>query len=235
MSLEEQHLNESVLQFMKTSPWDIRALNMPCFELTAVDDDALKLTTGHGHYTAKVDPLADKSLLHENGFYYCDTLIEPFCRPDMFRPSECQDVSISEDCSLEELLAISNGAYRHGRFHRDFNIPDRLADQRYDNWVCDLHGSGNCLGLFYQGEMAAYFGMAGSKAVLHAVADKFRGKGLAKSLWSAAYIRLFKQGSPEVTSSVSAPNAAVVNLYVSLGFRFRNPIDIYHKYVAIST
>jgi len=232
MSSEEQPPNEAVAQLLKPSPWDVRAFNMPCSELAAVTAESLALTRSPGHYTAKIDPVDDTSLLHANGFYYCDTLMEPFCRPEMFRPAESQDVSISDDCSLEELLAVSDGAYRHGRFHRDFNIPDHLADLRYDNWVRDLHGSGNCFGLLYQGELAAYFGMAGGKAVLHAVDGRFRGKGLAKFLWSAAYVRLFKQGYAEVSSSVSTPNTAVVNLYASLGFRFRNPVDIYHKYVA---
>lgn len=232
MSSEEQPVNESASRFLKTSPWDVRAFSMPCYELISLTPEALASTNSAGHYTAKTDPVADKSLLHNNGFYYCDTLVEPFCRPDMFRPSLSSDVTISDDCSLEELLGMSHGVYRHGRFHRDFNIPDTLADLRYDNWIRDLYGAGNYFGLFYQGELAAYFGTVASKAVLHAVAEKFRGKGLAKHLWSAAYTRLFNEGYSEVTSSVSTPNSAVVNLYASLGFRFRNPVDIYHKYVA---
>lgn len=232
MSSEEQPGNESVSGFFKTSPWDMRAFNMPCYELVSLTPEALASTDSTGHYTAKVDPVADKSLLHKHGFYYCDTLMEPFCKPEMFRPSPSSDVTIAADCALDDLLAMSRGVYLHGRFHRDFNVPDELADLRYDNWLRDLHGAGNCLGLLYKGELAAYFGIVGSKAVLHAVAEKFRGKGLAKYLWSAAYTRLFSEGHPEVTSSVSAPNMAVINLYASLGFRFRHPLDIYHKFVA---
>jgi len=227
-------MNNAVSQFFKSSPWDDRVFNMPCYELTEITRESLAMTCDVGHYTAKLDPVSDKSLLHENGFYYCDTLIEPYCRPDMFRPSECPDVDIAYSCSLEDLLKISSGAYRHGRFHRDFNISSQLADMRYDNWLRDLYKEGNCLGLLYQKDLAAFFGLAGSKVVLHAVAEKFRGKGLAKLLWSAAYSKLFSQGYAEVTSSVSTPNLAVVNLYASLGFRFRNPVDIYHKYVSVN-
>ena len=228
-------MNKPASEFLKPSPWDDRVFNMPCYELTEITRESLAMTCDVGHYTAKLDPVSVKSILHEHDFYYCDTLIEPYCRPDMFRPSECPDVDIAYNCSLEDLLKVSSGAYRHGRFHRDFNISSQQADVRYDNWLRDLHRAGNCLGLLYQNDLAAYFGLAGSKVVLHAVAEKFRGKGLAKLLWSAAYTKLFSQGYAEVTSSVSTPNLAVVNLYASLGFRFRNPVDIYHKCVNVTT
>jgi hypothetical protein len=34
-----------------------------------------------------------------------------------------------------------------------------------------------------------------------------------------------------VRSSISFVNIAVINLYSSLGFRFRKPVDIYHRVV----
>ena len=57
------------------------------FEIDPVDGEALAYARGHaGHYTAKVDPLASKRALHEAGFYYCDTLLEPRCaRADLVR------------------------------------------------------------------------------------------------------------------------------------------------------
>jgi ribosomal protein S18 acetylase RimI-like enzyme len=42
---------------------------------------------------------------------------------------------------------------------------------------------------------------------------------------------LARQGAPELTSSISATNLAALNLYVSLGFRFRNPVDVYHRVI----
>ena len=70
-----------------------------------------------------------------------------------------------------------------------------------------------------------------NKLVLHAVSEKFRGGGLAKYLWSVACKDLFGRGHQELTSSVSAANLPVVNLYASLGFRFRNSLDVYHRLV----
>jgi hypothetical protein len=67
--------------------------------------------------------------------------------------------------------------------------------------------------------------------VLHAVAEKYRGKGLSKYWWSAVCRELLAIGPDEVKSSISASNIPVLNLYTSLGFSFRNPMDIYHRLV----
>jgi hypothetical protein len=42
---------------------------------------------------------------------------------------------------------------------------------------------------------------------------------------------MFDAGQPRVSSSVSAANVAVLNLYASLGFSFGRPQDIYHRIV----
>jgi len=58
-----------------------------------------------------------------------------------------------------------------------------------------------------------------------------RGQGLAKYWWYAVIADLFAAGNETVTSSISASNVAVVNLYASLGFSFQHPQDIYHRIV----
>ena len=62
--------------------------------------------------------------------------------------------------------------------------------------------------------------------------EAHRGRGLAKYFWSAVCRHLFEQGQAEIRSSISFTNIAVINLYSSLGFRFRKPVDIYHRVVA---
>jgi len=66
--------------------------------------------------------------------------------------------------------------------------------------------------------------------VLHAMTPAFRGRGLAKFLWTTVCDALFLQGHAELCSSVSAANIAVIRLYQSLGFRLRHPVDVYHRW-----
>jgi len=212
-------------------PWDSAALGCDAWELASAAPEALAQARAPGHYTVRVDPRADKRALHENGFYYCDTLVEPFCAAGEFKPQPHPAAGISRDTALEPLLAICRGAFQHGRFHRDFNVERARADLRYENWLRALHAAGKVYGLTWENEIAGFIAHEGGKLVLHALGEKHRGRGLARHLWSAVCVDLARQGEGELTSSISATNLAALNLYVSLGFRFRNAVDVYHRVI----
>ena len=215
---------------IKSSPWDSAVFGVDAYEITDSSRESLELAVRvPGHYTVRVDPLVSKQLLHEYGFYYCDTLIEPYCTTERFLAFDTVAAGMSRDVALEPLLAICHGAFSHGRFHRDFNLPRAQADRRYDNWLAQLHGAGKVYGLLYQGELVGFIAVDGNRLVLHAIAESLRGRGLAKFLWTPVCRALLNHGCNELVSSVSASNLAVVNLYATLGFRFRNPVDLYHR------
>jgi hypothetical protein len=139
------------------SPWDSALFGVGAYEITACSREALELTAHvPGHYTVRVDPLASKQLLHEYGFYYCDTLIEPYCAVGRFSVFEHVAVRVSRDVDLDPLLVICHGAFSHGRFHRDFNLPRAQADRRYENWLTQLHSAGKVYGLLYRDELAGF-------------------------------------------------------------------------------
>lgn len=216
-------------------PWDSAVFGIDAYEITSASERILKLTTKmKGHFTVKIDPLSPKkNLLHQYGFYYCDTLIQPFCPKGSFRyfslGKAC--IEIAKNMPLKELSAISHGAFSFGRFHRDFNLSRDLADRRYDVWLTKLYTSRNVFALLYNNRCIGFFAFKRNRILLHAVRKEYRGKGLSKYLWSVACKALFKRGYREILSSISASNLAAVNLYASLGFRFRNPVDVYHKLI----
>lgn len=221
------------MSMIKDTPWDAAVFGMHTAEIIEYSAVALhEAEKTPGHYTIKVDPLADKRLLHEHGFYYCDTLIEPYCTVQKLKRLTHMDTAVSKIVEWEELLAICHGAFAHGRFHRDFNLDKSRADSRYDNWLRQLYEKGAVYGLYWQGKLAGFIAHADNNLVLHAVAEAQRGKGLAKFWWSAVSAELLAAGHPEVKSSISAGNLAVLNLYASLGFSFRHPLDVYHRLVA---
>ncbi len=214
------------------TPWDAAVFGLHTAELVEYTPDVLEQTLQTpGHYTIKVDPLESKELLHKHGFYYSDTLLEPYCAAGKLEILMQPDISISKEVNWQDLQPICHGAFVHGRFHRDFNLDSASADLRYDNWLRELHGQRQVYGLFWQGELAGFIAHSGNSLVLHAVAETCRGKGLAKFWWSAVCRELFSAGHLEVKSSISATNMAALNLYASLGFSFRNPLDIYHRLV----
>jgi len=215
-----------------STPWDAAAFGVPTYELADASTSSLRLATQTpGHHTVRVDPLASKQLLHEHGFYYCDTLIEPICTASRLKIYAHPEATISNNVTWHELYPICHSAFLYGRFHRDFNLSRASADLRYDNWLKQLQGQQKVYGLFWRNELSGFIAYTGNKLVLHAVAGSFRGKGLAKYWWSAVCAGLFDAGCEEVKSSISAANIAALNLYSSMGFSFENPVDIYHLLV----
>ena len=218
------------MSMIKDTPWDATAFGMHTAEIVEYSEAALRQAARTpGHYTIKVDPLADKRLLHEHGFYYCDTLVEPYSTEQKLKRFAHPDATISKDAKWEALLAICHGAFEYGRYHRDFNLDRACADLRYDNWLCKLHEKNMIYGLYWRDELAGFIAHDDNKLVLHAVAVTQRGQGRAKYWWSAVCSELLATGHYEVKSSISAANLAVLNLYASLGFTFNNPQDVYHR------
>lgn len=219
----------SALPLISPTPWDAVAFGMPTWELHDYSETCLRQAAKTmGHYTIKVNPLADKQLLQEYGFYYCDTLIEPFCGAMRLRIVGHADATISKTIDSAAVREVCHGAFSHGRFHRDFNLSRAAADLRYDNWLTQLLEAQRVYGLYWRGELAGFIGYNGNNLLLHAVAEKYRGKGMSKYWWSKVCSELLDSGHDEVKSSISATNLAVLNLYASLGFSFRNPQDVYH-------
>jgi len=210
--------------------WDSAAFGRDCFEIDGLNAGALQEAARcPGHYTVKVDALASKALLHQHGFYYCDTLIEPFCTRERFTGHPDARAQFVHNAALDDLLAICHGAFSHGRFHRDFHLSAAQADLRYDNWLRQLHAAGTVYGLMFEGQLAGFIAVDGGRLVLHAMAAALRGHGIAKHLWTVVCDDLYRQHA-ELSSSISAANVAAANLYATLGFRFRQPVDVYHRW-----
>ena len=229
--LEKQHLITNT-NLIEPTPWDELVFDFPTWEVKQYSIEALELTLRNkGHFTIKVGPLENKRLLSEFGFYYCDTLIEPFCTKERLRVFDSPpEISISKDFDVKNILHIANGAFVHGRFHRDFNLSRNLSDKRYINWLDELIKKKQVYGFFWNKQLAGFVGLNKNNLVLHAIDQQFRGKGLSKFWWSEVCKDILSEEFTEVKSSISVTNVAVLNLYSSLGFSFSNPIDVYHLF-----
>lgn len=216
---------------IKATPWDRKAFGIDTYEVINPTEDVLqRVAEMPGHFTVKIDPLADKEPLYRHGFYYCDTLIEPYCPRDCFQYYGDDNVSLLKTVEdFQQLKAISDAAFVYGRYHRDFNIEQQAADRRYANWLQQMVESDNVFSLFYDGVLAGFFGYDRNRILLYTHKPIFRGKGMAKYFWSAACREIFAHGYDELLSSISAANMPILNLHASLGFKFRHATEVYHK------
>ncbi len=229
-------MNPMIRTNISRTPWDREVFGVETYEIIAHGNGSLNpeveaLVQNPGHYTLKVNPLSSKEDIQQLGFYYVDTLIEPFCKESDFRPHSHPSAYLQDQMTSKELEPLVLGVFKHGRFHRDFNLDPHLSDLRYLNWASQLNQSGQLIGLGFDQNLIGFFAFDKAKILLHSILPTYQGKGLGKYLWTPACQRLFAQGNSEIYSSVSTANLAIVNLYISLGFKMRNPLDVYHKMV----
>jgi hypothetical protein len=220
------------MSLLKPTPWDTKTFGFPTYELQEYSANALEeCLTLPGHYTLKVDPLEDKALLQQFHFYYCDTLLEPYCSKKRLRIIDHPYLSVSKIVDLNKIMLICDGAFKYGRFHRDMNIPIKLANLRYCNWLKEMAQENSVYGLYFNVELAGFIAYQSNCLVLHAVSEKYQGKGLSKYWWSMVCADLLAQGNEIIKSSISASNLPALNLYASLRFSFGNALDVYHRVV----
>lgn len=214
------------------TPWDSKTFGIETYEIKSLNQEVLdEMLRVPGHYTVKVDPLSSKKILHDYGFYYCDTLIELYCLKERFVDWKADKVSISQNVPLNDLLAICHRSFTHSHFHRDFNLDRGCADMRFDNWLKEFYKKGAIFSILYADELASFMAYSENRFYLGAVSSKFHGKRLGKYLWSVVCREVFRLGYPDIVSPISACNTAVLNLHISLGFTARNPRDVYHRLV----
>jgi len=221
---------DRMTNLLKQTPWDKRTFKIETYELISSHEEALKESDKYeGHFTLKVDPLENPKKIIEHGFYYMDSLIEPVCKKEDFRFVEREGIEISQDYNKKEILKIAEEAFIHGRFHRDFHVPNKLADIRYMRWVEDLMEENNLFSLLFDGEIAGFYGFKKDKVLLLGIKKEFQGKGLAKPFTSMGCQKQFENGFSTLFTSISAANVASLNLFYSLGFKLKKTLDVYHK------
>lgn len=216
---------------VRPTPWDSNALDMPSWEILEYNVNIFQeIVNIPGHYTIKVNPLDNKALLNQFGFYYCDTLLEPSCSVKNLNLFKNSELSIAKNNALKnEILNICENTFFYGRFHRDFNISNDLAERRYLQWLERLLAENQVYGLFWNGKLGGFIAYNQNSLVLHAISKEFRGRSLSKCWWSLVCDDLFlHSGYTEIISSISSSNLPALNLYASLGFVFKKAVDVYH-------
>jgi ribosomal protein S18 acetylase RimI-like enzyme len=216
-------------------PWDSTTFGMKAYEIDSYNEELLKQTTEkNSHYTIKVNPLCDKSLLHKYSFYYVDTLLQPSCKEADIHLFISENLKLRIDTNhykydINLFEKMIEGLFQHGRFHRDFNINKEDADTRYKSWFKQIFDTGSVHVCLFEENVVGFMAYKDNNLLLTGLDKSIQGKGLAKYFWSESFKEIFKNFSNVVTS-VSSTNLSVLNLYNSLGFKFNNPMDVYHKY-----
>lgn len=138
------------------------------------------------------------------------------------------DKTDKKACAAVE--ACTRGSFSDDRFHTDPNCPDEIADTRFFNWAKDLIDDiGVTIHIVcFEDDIAGFLARDGNRMILAGFAKRYIGAGLGQYLWLGAMEAMLADGIDLVDTRISANNVAVMNLYVRLGYKFKNPAAIFH-------
>lgn len=250
-TLEKVQTNALTLEYFLV-PWDTEILGRPVAEIRnlevrepmAASNDFLEFTAWCCEHDIKLvnsrivhDQVAESMFLQSQGYRFIELNYLP--RRDKLQVLELPDNEIivepAENADRMLLADMAGSVFKYGRFHQDPALGSKLGDRRYKAWllnafelphqmVLKCHLGSKIIAFFvveYPEQGHCFWSLTG-------LAPGMQGKGLGKRVWQKM-MRLHQQeGIETITTSISSHNIAVMNLYVSLAFRFPVPYATFH-------
>ena len=183
------------------------------------------------------DQLRESMALEAAGFRFIEMVFGPRLEhlDGVGRPGLPIRLTEAGPHDMPDIEAIAHEAFTTGRFLLDWRLPAELSKRRYASWVRnDARIAGQyLLKVEHNGEIVGFFVAEtrpdrGVYWHLTAIAPTWQGRGIGRSAWRAALLRHRDEGAAYVETTVSAHNAAVMNLYAGLGFAFGKPRMTFH-------
>lgn len=183
--------------------------------------------------------IRESMILEHAGFNFIEMVLHPFIdllsleKFSVDKTIKIKEVGSSE---LEELSQIAEVAFEDDRFTMDPRIPSGIGGKRYKNWVlsCDNHPTQRAQKFSQEDKTLGFFIIEEDdqlkKAYWHltAISPEFQGLGFGTRCWQSMLEVHRQRGMKEVSTTISARNSSVLNLYSKLNFRFRPPHSTFH-------
>ena len=240
--------------FLKASlvPWDTEVFQFPVAQITHIDvmntDQASK---DYSVFQEWVDvnmcsliscrlshsQMLESILLEGKGFRFIEMVLHPKFEglEKLNIPHQDLQVDPANIGDLPVLRQIAESAFGHERFHCDPRLDRRRGDLRYGRWVANTltHPRQQLLKILDGESLIAFFIIETKDDGivywhLTAVSPEYQGRGYGRRVWLTMLHYHQKAGHRAVSTTISARNTPVLNLYASLNFRFLPPEMTFH-------
>lgn len=190
------------------------------------------------------------AILEKTGFYFVEAVLVPYTNmrenavierfisnksefiPEHYASSDWTVVRMNKkDTSLcLRIKEIATESFSDDRFHIDPQCSEEIASARFSFWVDDLLADEKVsfYTMDYLGQVQAFMACKSNNLVLGGLSKRCAGKGLGKFFWLSVLEDMCNQGLHQVQTLISVNNIPVLNLYVRLGFKFKNPAVTLH-------
>lgn len=138
----------------------------------------------------------------------------------------------AKEADLAAIESIAERDFDYEHYHIDHRLDPRLADQRYNRWVRNslVYPRQRLLKILDGSHLIAFFivEINDESGTLTAVTREWQGQGYGRRVWQAMLRRYLNEEVEYVSTTISARNVPVLNLYARLGFRFPAPMMTFH-------
>lgn len=183
------------------------------------------------------DQLIESMLLESNDFRFIEMVLHP-------RIERLQEITIESDTlqifpaladDLPALQNIAERAFIHDRYHMDPRLDPQYGNERYSQWVKNTleHPTQSLIKVMDAERLVGFFifeKKPDNSIYWHltAVSPEWQGSGYGKRVWKAMLRHHQAERYNVVTTTISARNNIVLNLYSKLGFYFLPPEITFH-------
>ena len=214
--------------------WQIESIKFLDLELEAagyIDFESWREVNQCGLISCSLgqDQLKESMLLEGKGFRFIETVHHPkLAGLKKFNfPYQGLRICPAIETDLPALRRIAESAFKNERFHVDPRLDPHRANARYGRWVVTTlgHPRQQLLKILEDETLVAFFIIevnADGEVYWHltAVAPEYHGRGYGHRAWLAMLRYHCSNGHDAVSTTISARNIPVLNLYSSLSFRF---------------
>jgi len=153
-------------------------------------------------------------------------------------PSARSDLRLAAPGDIPAIERIAAGAFHHGRYHADSGFPRKLADRRYQQWIANALRHPNPEDRVYvlasDTQVDGFYHVTVQDDVadlrLAALSPELQGTLLGVDLYVSMMHVLKALGIRRISTSISAANTGVLNVYSLLGFHFSEPELLFHRH-----
>lgn len=182
--------------------------------------------------------LIESMFLESYDFRFVEMVLHPYLTNlhQLELAQERLDVRAATGDDLTDLMEIAGTAFSNERFHLDPRIPAGLGEKRYTQWVrnCLNHPTQKLLKISERDRTIGLFIVQESPALkkvdwlLTAISPSLQGLGYGKRVWRTVLSFYQTQGIQTISTTISARNSRVLNMYSQLQFRFSDPEMTFH-------
>jgi GNAT superfamily N-acetyltransferase len=180
--------------------------------------------------------IAECGFLEAQGFRFIELNYRPVCAGLSRFHSDPEIAIHPADMSDAALIAdMAARIFDVGRLHMDPEVGPEIGNRRYAAWAANAFANPrqSVLKCLLDRRIAAFMVVERPTPSsrfwsLTGLAPGLAGQGLGRRIWRTMLAFHHSEGVEEVSTSISSHNFAVLNLYVSLGFRFPSPAMTLH-------